>query len=114
MSASLHDSGNPQSQDVVSLSLQTSPDARAKRKIATLLEDIEILKQDKATKNRCVRSRLLWRFSVASFKCHRKTTYYVSQGRAIRRMVILYNPIEDLVKENDRRCEETDDDSTVE
>jgi hypothetical protein len=29
-------------------------------------------------------------------------------------MVILYNPIEDLVKENDRRCEETDDDSTVE
>ncbi|KAG2739649.1 hypothetical protein P692DRAFT_20757148 [Suillus brevipes Sb2] len=94
MSASLHDSGNPQSQDVVSLSLQTSPDARAKRKIATLLEDIEILKQDKANKNR-------------------KTTYYVSQGRAIRRMVILYNPIEDLVKENDRRCEETDDDSTV-
>ncbi|KAG1764416.1 hypothetical protein EDD22DRAFT_951670 [Suillus occidentalis] len=94
MSASRHDSGNPQSQDVVSLSLQTSPDARAKRKIATLLEDIEILKQDKATKNR-------------------KTTYYVSQGRAIRRMVILYNPIEDLVKENDRRCEETNDDSTV-
>ncbi|KAG1734857.1 hypothetical protein EDD22DRAFT_852434 [Suillus occidentalis] len=95
MSASQHDSGNPQSQDVVSLSLQTSPDARAKQKIATLLEDIEILKQDKATKNR-------------------KTTYYVSQGRAIRRMVILYNPIEDLVKENDRRCEETNDDSTVE
>ncbi|KAG1798969.1 uncharacterized protein HD556DRAFT_1440035 [Suillus plorans] len=94
MSASKHDSGNgPQPPDV-SLSIQMSPHARAKRKIATLMEDIEILKQDKATKNR-------------------KTTYYVSQGRAIRRMIVLYAPIEDLIAENDRRCEEINVASTV-
>jgi hypothetical protein len=36
----------------VSLSVQTSPHARAKRKIAALMDEIEILKQDKATKQR--------------------------------------------------------------
>ncbi|KAG0701539.1 hypothetical protein DFH29DRAFT_1000182 [Suillus ampliporus] len=51
------------------------------------MEEVEILKQDKATKQR-------------------KTIYYVSQGRAIRRMVALYTPIEDLIAENDRRCED--------
>lgn len=45
---------------------------------------------------------------------HRKTTYYVSQGRAIRRMVVLYDPIEDLIAENDRRCENMNDGHTVE
>ncbi|KAG2113245.1 hypothetical protein BD769DRAFT_1673775 [Suillus cothurnatus] len=94
MSISEHDLSNPQPPDV-SLCLQTSPHARAKRKIATLMEDIEILKQDKVTK-------------------HRKMTYYVSQGRAIRHMVILYTPIEDLITENDRRCEERDGSSTTE
>ncbi|KAG1876122.1 hypothetical protein C8R48DRAFT_591784, partial [Suillus tomentosus] len=44
----------------------------------------------------------------------RKTTYYVSQGRAIRRMVALYAPIEDLIAENDRRCEDIDGNSTLE
>ncbi|KAG1854080.1 hypothetical protein C8R48DRAFT_610164 [Suillus tomentosus] len=71
----------------ISLSVQTSPHARAKRKIAALMDEIEILKQDKAIKQR-------------------KTTYYVSQGRAIRRIVALYTPIEDLIAENDRRCED--------
>ncbi|KAG2117549.1 hypothetical protein BD769DRAFT_1672589 [Suillus cothurnatus] len=94
MSISAPDSSNPQPPDVSSC-LQTSPHARAKRKIATLMEDIEILKQDKAIKNR-------------------KTIYYVSQGRAIRRMVILYTPIEDLIAENDRRCEDRDGGSTAE
>ncbi|KAG1842289.1 hypothetical protein C8R48DRAFT_554365, partial [Suillus tomentosus] len=65
----------------------TTPNARAKRRIAALMDEIEILKQDKAMKQR-------------------KTTYYVSQGRAIRRMVVLYTPIEDLITENDRRCED--------
>ncbi|KAG2747685.1 hypothetical protein P692DRAFT_20737382 [Suillus brevipes Sb2] len=78
------------SQDIppsdASLCVQTSPHARAKRKIAALMEEVENLRQDKATKRR-------------------KTTYYVSQGRAIRRMVALYTPIEDLIAENDRRCE---------
>ncbi|KIK41886.1 hypothetical protein CY34DRAFT_12728 [Suillus luteus UH-Slu-Lm8-n1] len=79
----------------ISLSVQTSPHARAKRKIATLVEEVEILRQDKATKKRIV-------------------TYYVSQGRAIRRMVALYTPIEDMVAENDRRCEESGTDCTKE
>ncbi|KAG1797128.1 uncharacterized protein HD556DRAFT_1441286 [Suillus plorans] len=74
---------------VISLRVPTSPQARAKRRIATLMEEVELLKQDKATKQR-------------------KTTYYVSQGRAIRRLVALYTPIEDLISENDRRCEHED------
>jgi hypothetical protein len=44
----------------------------------------------------------------------RKTTYYVSQGQAIRRMVVLYTPIEDLIAENDRHCEVIDSDHTIE
>lgn len=39
----------------VSLSVNTSPQARAKRRIAALMEEVEILKQDKATKQRCAR-----------------------------------------------------------
>ncbi|KAG1848798.1 hypothetical protein C8R48DRAFT_778736 [Suillus tomentosus] len=79
----------------VSLCVPTSPHARAKRRITALMEEVEALKQDKAVK-------------------HRKTTYYVSQGRAICRMVALYSPIEDLVAENDRRCEDRDSGSTLE
>ncbi|KAG2128407.1 hypothetical protein BD769DRAFT_1667510 [Suillus cothurnatus] len=94
MSISVPDSSNPQPPDVSSC-LQTSPHARVKQKIATLMEDIKILKQDKAIKNR-------------------KTIYYVLQGRAIRRMVILYTPIEDLIAENDQRCEDRDSGSTAE
>ncbi|KAG2740047.1 hypothetical protein P692DRAFT_20881304 [Suillus brevipes Sb2] len=75
--------------------VQTSPHARAKRRITALLEEVETLKQDKTVKQR-------------------RTTYYVSQGRAIRRMVALYTPIEDLVAENDRRCEDSVGDSTPE
>ncbi|KAG1875953.1 hypothetical protein C8R48DRAFT_591541 [Suillus tomentosus] len=87
MSASGNDSGSPP--PVNSLRVPTSPQARAKQRIATLMEEVELLKQDKATKQR-------------------KTTYYVSQGRAIRRLVALYTPIEDLISENDRRCEYED------
>ncbi|KAG1728699.1 hypothetical protein EDD22DRAFT_853240 [Suillus occidentalis] len=32
-------------------------------------------------------------------------TYYIAQGRAIRRMVILYTSLEDLINENDHRYE---------
>ncbi|KAG2112757.1 hypothetical protein BD769DRAFT_1364416 [Suillus cothurnatus] len=78
-----------------SFCVPTSPHARAKRRIAALMEEVETLKQDKAVKQR-------------------KTTYYVSQGQAIRRMVVLYSPIEDLIAENDRRCEDRDIISTTE
>ncbi|KAG1903376.1 uncharacterized protein F5891DRAFT_977942 [Suillus fuscotomentosus] len=91
-SASENNSGSPPlAQEALdSLRVPTSPQARAKRRIATLMEEVELLKQDKATKQR-------------------KTTYYVSQGRAIRRLVALYTPIEDLIAENDRRCEYHDE-----
>ncbi|KAG2089536.1 hypothetical protein BD769DRAFT_1372030 [Suillus cothurnatus] len=89
------DSGNPSNTiPGISLRVSTSPQARAKRRIATLMEEVELLKQDKATKQR-------------------KPTYYVSQGRAIRRLVALYTPIEDLIAENDRRCEYEDVTSSV-
>lgn len=92
MSASENNSGSPpMAQEALdSLRVPTSPQGRAKRRIATLMEEVELLKQDKATKQR-------------------KTTYYVSQGRAIRRLVALYTPIEDLIAENDRRCEYHDE-----
>ncbi|KAG2049217.1 hypothetical protein BDR06DRAFT_1069805 [Suillus hirtellus] len=84
-----------------SICVQTSPHARAKRRIAALLEEVETLKQDKAIKQSCI---------IVT----RRTTYYVSQGRVIRRMVALYTPIEDLVAENDRCCEDSDGGSTPE
>ncbi|KAG0699962.1 hypothetical protein DFH29DRAFT_1001518 [Suillus ampliporus] len=62
----------------------TSVDARAKRRIAALEEELDTLRQEKGTKQR-------------------KTTYYVAQGRAIRRMVALYTSLEDLISENDCR-----------
>ncbi|KAG2131895.1 hypothetical protein BD769DRAFT_1666362 [Suillus cothurnatus] len=90
------DSGGPPNQDQqISLCIPTSPHARAKRRIAVLEEEVEILKQDRETKQR-------------------KTTYYVSQGRAIRRLVALYTPIEDLIAKNDRHCEDDDGDTTIE
>ncbi|KAG1789117.1 uncharacterized protein HD556DRAFT_1447180 [Suillus plorans] len=66
MSASENNSGSPPlAQEALdSLHVPTSPQARAKRQIATLMEEVELLKQDKVTKQR-------------------KATYYVSQGRAI-------------------------------
>ena len=88
----------------------TSPHARAKHWIAAL-EEVEILKQDKATKQRYAISLKLPK-SIIHF-C-RKTTYYVLQGRAIRCIVVLYTPIEDLISENDRRCESRDNHSTAE
>jgi hypothetical protein len=36
----------------ISMSLPTSPHARVKRRITTLMDKVEILKQDKATKQR--------------------------------------------------------------
>ncbi|KAG1808521.1 hypothetical protein EV424DRAFT_1328803 [Suillus variegatus] len=72
----------------------TSTEARAKRHIAALEEELQVMKQERGTKQR-------------------KTTYHVSQGRAVRRMVALYANIEDLISENDRRCEEDWEDSTA-
>lgn len=37
----------------------------------------------------------------------------MSKGRAIRRIVSLFDSIEDLISENDRRCELDGDDEDV-
>lgn len=55
------------------------------------------------------------RFHLAyALTIFRESNYYVSQGRAIRRIVVLYDSIENLITENDRRCDEGDDDVTPE
>ncbi|KAG1759635.1 hypothetical protein EDD22DRAFT_782299 [Suillus occidentalis] len=65
-------------------------------KIAALEEKIQVLESGQAIKQR-------------------ETNYYMSQGRAIRRLVTLYDNIEDLISENDRRCElDGDEDMTLE
>lgn len=92
--------------------IPTSTAARAKRRIVALEEELENMKQDKGTKQRFVKSPLLHLcFLLIEFR--RKTTYYVAQGRAIRRMVVLYTSLEDLIAENDRRYEELPESSTV-
>ncbi|KAG2111769.1 hypothetical protein BD769DRAFT_1364866 [Suillus cothurnatus] len=68
-----------------SQALPTSSKARAKRRIAALEDELETMRQEKGGKQ--------------------KTTFYVAQGRAIRRLVVLYHSLEDLVAENDRRYE---------
>ncbi|KAG1785073.1 uncharacterized protein HD556DRAFT_1250478, partial [Suillus plorans] len=43
----------------------------------------------------------------------RQTNYYLAQGRGIRRTVTLFDSIEDLVAENDRRYDDNDDTATI-
>ncbi|KAG2097257.1 uncharacterized protein F5147DRAFT_778060 [Suillus discolor] len=74
----------------------TSTEARAKCRIAALEEELESMRQERGIKQR-------------------KTTYYVAQGRAIHRMVMLYTSLEDLIAENDCRYEEgSPEDNTTE
>ncbi|KAG2064843.1 hypothetical protein BDR04DRAFT_1122268 [Suillus decipiens] len=65
----------------------TSAEARAKHHIAALEDKLESMKQERGGKQR-------------------KTTFYVSQGRAICRMGVLYTNLEDLITKNDCRYEE--------
>ncbi|KAG1774952.1 hypothetical protein EV702DRAFT_1199789 [Suillus placidus] len=73
----------------------TSTEARAKRRIAALEEELQGMKEERGMKQR-------------------KTTYYVAQDRAIRQMAILYTNLEDLIGKNDRRYEEGSGESTSE
>ncbi|KAG1894789.1 uncharacterized protein F5891DRAFT_961132 [Suillus fuscotomentosus] len=68
--------------------------ARQRRRIAQLEEKLEALESGRAAKNK-------------------QTNYFVARGRAIRRVVTLFDNIEDLVNENDRRCETDDQDHTL-
>ncbi|KAG1750614.1 uncharacterized protein EDB91DRAFT_1244192 [Suillus paluster] len=81
-----------------SQAIPTSTKVRAKRHIAALEEELETLWHNKGNKQR-------------------KTTYYIAQGRAIHSMVVLYNTLDDLIGENNRRYKSmslTDEASTPE
>ncbi|KAG2132819.1 hypothetical protein DEU56DRAFT_739394 [Suillus clintonianus] len=77
-----------------SLAVPTSESARQKRKIAALEEKLQVLEQGHAVKIR-------------------EINYYMSTGRAIRRIVSLFDTIEDMICENDRRCGLNDEDDNV-
>ncbi|KAG1897248.1 uncharacterized protein F5891DRAFT_957482 [Suillus fuscotomentosus] len=77
-----------------SIAVPTSDIARQRRRIADLEEKLQVLKSGHAVKQR-------------------ETNYFMSQGRAIRRMVTLYDSVEDLINENDRRCDIEGDDDDV-
>ncbi|KAG1760283.1 hypothetical protein EDD22DRAFT_781361 [Suillus occidentalis] len=76
-----------------SIAVATSDGARQRRKIAELEEKLQVLESGQAVKQR-------------------ETNYYVSKGRAIRRIVTLFDGIEDLIAENDRRCEDEPDENS--
>ncbi|KAG1897428.1 uncharacterized protein F5891DRAFT_957202 [Suillus fuscotomentosus] len=65
----------------------TSTEARAKCRIAALEEELQMMRQERGTKQR-------------------KTTYYVAQGRGVRHMSVLYTNLEDLIAKNNHRYEE--------
>jgi hypothetical protein len=89
----------------------TSTEARAKRRIAALEDELQQMKQEKGKKKRFVTHCLRRCLLLIHFQ--RKTTYYIAQGRAIRRTTVLYSSLEDLIAENDRRYEEVLEDGTV-
>lgn len=83
--------GRPQTSDRAEASLQ----ARQRRRIAQLEEKLGALEAGRAIKER-------------------QTNYYIAQGRALRRVVTLYDSVEELVNENDRRYDaEEDAEATV-
>ncbi|KAG1876134.1 hypothetical protein C8R48DRAFT_591681 [Suillus tomentosus] len=77
-----------------SLAVATSESARQKRRIAALEEKLQVLESGHAVKVR-------------------ETNHYMSKGRAIRRIVTLFDTIEDMISENDRRCDLGDEDNDV-
>ncbi|KAG2141312.1 hypothetical protein DEU56DRAFT_911420 [Suillus clintonianus] len=78
-----------------SLVVATSESAHQKRKITALEEKLQVLESGHAVKKR-------------------EMDYYISKGRAIRQIVTLFDNIEDLISENDRRCDlDEDEDMTV-
>ncbi|KAG2755824.1 hypothetical protein P692DRAFT_201685111, partial [Suillus brevipes Sb2] len=68
--------------------------ARQRRKIAELEDKIETLESGRASKER-------------------QTNYYLTQGRGIRRIVALFDSIESLIEENDRRYGDNFNDEDV-
>ncbi|KAG1873119.1 hypothetical protein F4604DRAFT_1766714 [Suillus subluteus] len=84
----VEDQGNDHSQQ--SQAAAASLQVRQKRRIAQLEEKLVALESGRTGKEK-------------------QTNYFVAQGRAIRRIVTLFETIEDLITENDRRHEVEDD-----
>ncbi|KIK47177.1 hypothetical protein CY34DRAFT_9200 [Suillus luteus UH-Slu-Lm8-n1] len=82
--------GQPDEPSQESTAAAASLQARQRRRIAQLEEKLEVLEAGRAIKQR-------------------QSNYYLAQGRAIRRVVSLFDNVEDLVTENDRRCDLNDD-----
>ncbi|KAG1893824.1 uncharacterized protein F5891DRAFT_985551 [Suillus fuscotomentosus] len=85
----------PNTQPQQSQAVAAHVQALQRRKIAQLEEKLEALESGRAVKQR-------------------QTIWYVAKGRAIRRVVALFDSIEDLVTENDRRYEIEDQETTIE
>ncbi|KAG1823246.1 hypothetical protein EV424DRAFT_1538574 [Suillus variegatus] len=92
---SVINSDNQQSQQPPKSSQESSfLQARQRRKIAELEGKLETLESGRTSKER-------------------QTNYYLAQGRGIRCIVTLFDSIEDLVAENDRRYDDDDDAATI-
>lgn len=76
---------------------------RAKRRIAALEQEVEILRASNKRAKPYVFSLLLtWYFML---NVHRQTDSNVHKGRVIHRLVSLFDGLEDLIAENDRHEE---------
>ncbi|KAG1844150.1 hypothetical protein F4604DRAFT_1980499 [Suillus subluteus] len=76
-----------------SMAATASLQARQRRRIAQLEEKLEVLEAGRASKER-------------------QSNHYIASGRAIRHVVTLFDNVEDLVTENDRRYDLTGDEET--
>jgi hypothetical protein len=85
--------------------------ARQRRRIAQLEERLEAFESGRTAKERYGGMKIIW-LTLLTF-C-RQSNYFMAQGRAIRRVVTLFDNVEDLVTENDRRHEDDDEDTNVE
>ncbi|KAG1758959.1 hypothetical protein EDD22DRAFT_956352 [Suillus occidentalis] len=98
-----------------SMALPTSETALQKRKIAMLEEKLLVLESGQAIKQKYKRYCTTYICFSPLTMTVRETNYYVSKGRALRRVIALFDSIEDLIAENDRRCngDESDEDVTI-
>ncbi|KAG0693933.1 hypothetical protein DFH29DRAFT_1006793 [Suillus ampliporus] len=77
-----------------SLAVAMPDGALQKRRIAALEEKLQELESGQVVKQR-------------------ETNYFMLKGRAIRHIVALFDPIEELIAENDRRCDNDESDENL-
>jgi hypothetical protein len=92
-----------------SIAVPTSENARQRRRIADLEEKLQVLESGQAAKKRYE----FYRRKCSTLTIIREINQIMSQGRAIRRIITLFDSIEDLIQENDRRCDNDDDDDVT-